>query len=351
MLNIAPRGSPSSRLWIIAEAPLTKDALKGYLFSSPMGWSYDKLVQEAGIHSTYYTACYPTARECEDTINKHQPPIIVALDGAGALLLDQINNKESVNLWAGSLLQSRLLNYPHYIIPTHGPETCIQDWTERQVVKFIDYGKIREEFEFWQHHGFLKSLRSRKLDTDLPFEHLLHKLQRWSEDDSITHLSTDLETVYPREKSQFFGHPGYPVVVGMAINPEYGLSFNLFQETTGNSVKLWKVVAELMAKKKIIGQNFFGFDSWHFFMLGMPCDRFKITDTMYRHAVLWPELSHKLEFMTRQYTREPYYKSEGHHWSPKDLQRLKRYNALDCCVTYEVWEEEEKEFDERPHLR
>jgi hypothetical protein len=54
--------------------------------------------------------------------------------------------------------------------------------------------------------------------------------------------------------------------------------------------------------------------------------------------------------MTRQYTREPYYKDEGHGWSFKDMRKLKRYNALDVTVTYEVYLAQEQEFKERPHL-
>jgi hypothetical protein len=48
-----------------------------------------------------------------------------------------------------------------------------------------------------------------------------------------------------------------------------------------------------------------------------------------------------------QYTREPYYKDEGKNWTVKEKTSMKRYNAKDCCVTYEVWERQEEEFDER----
>jgi hypothetical protein len=55
--------------------------------------------------------------------------------------------------------------------------------------------------------------------------------------------------------------------------------------------------------------------------------------------------------MTRQYTREPYYKDDGHHWSVKHMDKLRRYNCLDVCVTYEIWEAQEEEFRQKPHLR
>jgi hypothetical protein len=62
-------------------------------------------------------------------------------------------------------------------------------------------------------------------------------------------------------------------------------------------------------------------------------------------------LSHKLQFMTRQYTREPYYKDDGHHWTLKYMDKFRRYNCLDACVTREIYDAQELEFNERPQLR
>jgi len=348
--KIGSKGTPAERIWLIAEKPLSKDQDKGFLFSSPMGWSYDKILQEVGI-TKYYTTLFETQTEALDNLNRYQPPIIVLLDSAGSIIIPQIRKKEDTRLWAGSLLKCDGLSYPHYCIPTFGPEVCVSDWTERQIVKFIDYGKIKDEYEYFNDYGFVRHLKHRRLDVDLHVANVIWYLETWLNDPRIEYISVDIETVYPREKSEFFGHPGYPVTVGIAISAEHGISFELFRETTTESIALWRALGALLLKKKVIGQNFFGFDEWILRMIGLPVERMNIIDTMYRHAVLWPELSHKLEFMTRQYTRQPYYKSEGHHWSPKDLERLKRYNALDCCVTYEVYEAQEEEFNERPHLR
>jgi hypothetical protein len=352
MSKLAPKGSPSERLWLLAEAPLPKDRDKGFLFSSPMGWSYDKMLGEAGLGSYYCTYVDPSdgPNNLVDRINHYQPPIIVALDTAGKHLLPQIKSIESVNLWAGSLLTSEQFKHSHYIIPTFGPETCVKDWTERQIVKSIDLGKVKDELDYWHGHNYMQPLRARKLDIDLPFEQLLFTLWRWKQDKSVKYLSIDIETVYPREKSEFYGHPGYPVTIGIAISPDYGVSFSLFQEDTKQSVRLWKELALLIQEKEVIGQNFFGFDSWFFSMLGIPIDLFKLHDTMFMHAILWPELSHKLQFLTRQYTRQPYYKSEGHGWDIKNLKGLKKYNALDVTVTYEVFLAMQDELKKRPHL-
>lgn len=350
--KLAPKGSPSERLWIIAEKPLPKDSDKNFLFSSPMGWSYDKMLGEAGLRNYYVTYfSEPDDAQTLDLIRQYQPPIIVCLDLASKNLVSGVYRKEDIHNWAGSLLTSDKLAHPHWIIPTFGPETCISDWTERQVVKYIDYGKIKDELTYWQINGNLQPLPERKLDTDLLFSTLLFKLQSWIDNPNITYISVDIETIYPREKSQFFGHPGMPITVSIAISSYYAVSFTLFQESTVDTVKLWKLLSQLMQVKKVIGQNFFQFDQWHFELTGLGGDRINISDTMFRHAILWPELPHTLAFQTRQYTRQPYYKSMAHGWSIKNLDKLKLYNALDTTVTYEIFEKQEEEFDARPHLR
>lgn len=348
--KISPMGSPAERLWIIAETPLPKDKDKGYLFSSAMGWSYNKLLGEAGLRSFYIDYFDPANPQLlVDKLNQYKPAIIITLDKSGSYLLPQIKRAEDINLWAGSLLSSDKLSYPHYIIPTFGPEKCISDWTERQVVKYIDLGKAKGELEFYVSNGNLNPLPSRNLMVDLDFYSLLGKLQNWLDKD-IPYISVDIETVYPREKSEYYGHPGLPMTIGIAPSSNHGISFELFREDKDETRKLWRALANLLKNKDIIGQNFFLFDSNFFRMLGMPVNLMRVHDTMFRHAVLWPELDHTLAFLGRQYTREPYYKGL-HSWKPGQLTELKRYNALDCCVTYEVFLAQEEEFNVRPHLR
>ena len=74
---------------------------------------------------------------------------------------------------------------------------------------------------------------------------------------------------------------------------------------------------------------------------------------MVRHHVLWPELSHKLQFMVMQYTREPYFKDEGKNWDLRreSKRKLMVYNCKDAATTIEIYLGQEEEFDERPELR
>jgi hypothetical protein len=102
---------------------------------------------------------------------------------------------------------------------------------------------------------------------------------------------------------------------------------------------------------EILGQNFFNYDAYYYDALGFRIRMDVVKDTLHRHHILWPELSHKLQFLTRQYTREPYYKDESSHWTPKQLDRYRRYNCLDACITYEVYLGQEEEFTQRSHLK
>ena len=139
--------------------------------------------------------------------------------------------------------------------------------------------------------------------------------------------------------------------MGIAPSSTFGISFNLFRDNVSENRKLWRSLEGLLVSRAILGQNFFNFDALFFEALGFRINLDTAQDTLLRHHILWPELSHKLQFMTRQYTREPYYKDEGHGWSIKNMGKLRRYNCLDVCVTMEIYLAQEEEFKQRPHLK
>jgi hypothetical protein len=234
------------------------------------------------------------------------------------------------------------------MMPVYGPDRCIADWQERNITTYIDFQKLRDELEYWRKHGKLQPLPERNLVYgNLELGELLSYIEKFSR---ASLLSVDIETVYPRNKSAFLPHPGYPVTVGIADSSVFGLSFNLFRDSPAENRILWREMDKLLTRKPLLGQNFFNFDALFFEALGFKIDLGKVQDTLIRHHILWPELSHKLQFMTRQYTRQPYYKDEGHGWSIKNMDRLRRYNCLDVCVTYEIWERQEEEFKLRKHV-
>jgi hypothetical protein len=365
MAPLVPRGNPHSLVWVVVEQPYKTDIDKGFVFSGGYGYVFHKMMQDAGLQDYYVISRRPdfehtdTYTIVESFANQYQPPIIIPLGNSLGFFCPETKRKVAaeqdadLEKYAGSLLTAhKFFNYPHYILSTLPPDVISGDWSLRDICTSLDLGKVRSELEYYKIHSALEPLPQRNLvcDFDKPggFTRLLDWLRRFK---SAKILSVDIETVYPNKKSLYWPHPGYPITIGMANSSKEGISFRLFRENKTETSELWRVLNDLLCSSNILGQNFFDFDAPRLEKLGFSINYDNITDTLIRHHILWPELPHKLQFQTRQYTRQSYYKDDGHHWNLKDMEKLMRYNALDCCITYEIWEAQEKEFDERPYLR
>lgn len=365
MPYIHQRGSPSARIWVVVDKPYPSDVAKGFLWSGGLGYVFEKMLAEAGlsINDCYVVARRPDTdtpdgyKDVAQELNYFCPPIVLVINEAAGFFLrdlqlkgDQDSYRTQMNKYVGSLLESPLLKYPHWMMPLHGPDRLVQDWRERNVTTYVDLQKIRGEIQYWRTSGTVQPLLARTLlshsmETD---EIISYITGRFSQ---ANYLSEDIESIYPRKGSSFYKkHPGYPITLGIADSSTFGISFNLFRETPAATRALWRALDKLNKDAKIIGQNFFNFDSLFISALGFSLDRSRFIDTLIRHHILWPELPHKLQFLTRQYTRQPYYKDEGKNWSMKDMTSLRHYNCLDVCCTYEVFEGQEEEFKQRPHL-
>src|SRR5271170_782156 len=196
MSDIHSKGSPTSQIWVIAEAPYPQDKDKGFIFSGGYGYMFDKMMREAGITDYYVTCRRPDLndRSCftiiENKLNQYKPPIIITLEEAGKILCPELNKKHSqaedeeeaeiesdIQKYAGSLLTSSSLNYPHYIIPSFAPDTVVTDWSLRDIITSLDLGKAASEIEYYRKHGKLQPLPVRELKYELTFEELLYILE------------------------------------------------------------------------------------------------------------------------------------------------------------------------------
>src|SRR6185369_12572741 len=118
----------------------------------------------------------------------------------------------------------------------------------------------------------------------------------------------------------------------------------------------WRDIIEIMADSKIqkIGQNFKFDETLLRRCLNGTLDFGIVTrgfyfDTMLAFRTLYPELPGTLAFQTSVLTEEPYYKEEGKGYNPKKdkIDRLLLYNAKDAVITYECFERELEELQER----
>jgi len=355
------RGTPTAPIWIVTEKPYPSDVPRGYLWSGGLASVYDKMLKEAGINSNdvYVITRRPDTESpssikiVENDINNYKPPFVILLDEVGGMFLDELKVKGQfqrgqLQKYAGSFLTSDAFSYIHFTIPLYGPQFCIADWTERNITTYIDLQKLRDELTYYRTNGVLQNLPTRTLKCgDIDFDELLSYIERFK---NAKYVSNDIEN--PIYKTVLYKpHPGYPFLLGLADSPTFGISFELFRKNIVETRRLWRELAEMFNNVITIGQNFFNYDAFYENALGFNIDLARCEDTLIRHHILWPELSHKLQFLTRQYTREPYYKDESQHWNLKYLNRYRRYNALDACVTYEVWQGQEEEFKLRPQLR
>lgn len=359
--SIHNRGNPHAQTWVVCERPFPGDAAKGFLYSSPSGYVFDKMMHDAGIHDYYLTCRFNDLedRYCativENDLNHYKPPTVITLGDTGKHFCPELRSKPKkgneeraeLDKYAGSLLTSSLLRYEHFILPTYGPDKIIQDWSLRDIVVSLDLGKVTSELFNLRRTGRLKPLPNPQLEYNLSFNETIAYLKFF---ETSKLLSVDIETVYPNKKSAYWPHPGYPITIGIANSSALGISFNLFWEDPEQNLMLWRQLDATLRGKSILGQNFYNFDFPRLVSLGYDIDLDMVQDTMIRHHVLWPELPHKLQFLTRQYTRQPYYKDEGHKWNLKDMSSLRRYNCLDVVVTYEVYEKQFEEFKERSYL-
>ena len=362
MPYITPKGVPTAPIWFILGKPYSSD--KGTLLSGGMGYVLSRMFKEAGIEEKecFFTSRSPNTDDShayanlDSELNQYHPPFICVLGDVAGWFLPPLREPKSIDTsagqlqkYAGSLLECPSLTYPHYMMPLYPPDRCVADWTERNVTTYVDLQKLRDELKYWRVHGKLQPLPERVFKYgNLELPEILLCFDRFKKAKLI---SVDIETVYPRSGSSFLPHPGYPITIGIADSSNFGISFNLFRDSPRENLLLWRSLESLLRDATILGQNFFNFDALFLEALGFTISLTKVQDTLLRHHILWPELSHKLQFMTRQYTREPYYKDEGHGWSIKHMDKLRRYNCLDVCVTYEIWEAQEKEFAERIQLR
>jgi len=364
-------GDEKNPIWVVMREPYAKDSEQGYLLSCGYGHNFKKTWKLSGASDPFITSINPELSVPYDwasqsllfltKINNYQPKIIVVL---GDELLNtfvpytkQKNVKaSSLTKWAGSLLRSDLLTYDHYIIPSYEPDFVSSNWDYHEIQGFIDFGHVKEEIDYFNANNKLNPLPMRSIITNPTYDNLCDYLRwlvsEWSAN-RLSFVSSDIETIRPKKSTNYhtIGHPGYTYTISLAPSIKEAISFCFWDYPAEQAIKIWRLLNAVLSQVPQIGQNYFSFDSHHLEALGYRIYLSLCQDTLLRHHILWPGLPHKLQFQTRQYTREPYYKDEGKNWSSKQKHQLMRYNCLDAMVTYEIYLAQEGEFNDRPHLR
>ena len=365
---VGTRGNTNAKVCILGEAPGEKEDIKGLPFIGPSGYLLDKMLAEAGFRTSEVWFTNPIkTRPPNNKIDRldelgiptkmfldqfweelehYKPTIIVSCGKTPTQLLcpftkpkriikKQDEKKDGFGHWRGSLLTSPFITWPHYVIPIYHPAFVLRQYSEREICIFI-LQRAHEELMYYQQKKALQPLPIRSITTSPSFDIASTFLQRCIA--SPNPISVDIELL--RRK--------VPYTISFAISPSEAISLSFWNYPPNELTQLWRKMDAIFQTKWQIGQNYTTFDAHWLRALGFSVNLNLVHDTLVRHHILWPGLRHKLEFQTLQYTREIYYKEEGHSWTPKaGIDKLMRYNCLDTLVTYEIYNEQSKEFAER----
>jgi uracil-DNA glycosylase len=360
------RGDPRSPIWLVGEAPGADEDQAGVPFVGSSGRELDRMLAEAGIAQSLCCFVNPyKVRPPENDIDRieetgiakqiyieqfveeleeFKPPFIVPLGGTALQILcgftiDPRDKESKISKWRGSLLNSEILRWPHFVLPNFHPAYILREWSDRAVSVFI-FARLLEEFNYWNQNGRHQPLPERELIANPSFGESRGYLLECLNHNGPT--SEDFELLARR----------VPICLAFSYSRNSAVSISLFDGDVANLRVLWRLIDQIHRTKRLVGQNWSTFDANWSEALGLYGGVDNLDDTLVRHHVLHPEMSHKLDFQVMQYTRQPYYKDEGRGWVLRDgMVKLKRYNCLDAACTLEVFEEQEKEFDEQPNLR
>lgn len=363
---VGSRGNPRAPLWFVGEAPGADEDREGLPFVGSSGKELDRMLSEAGIavEDCYFTNPYKVRPPENDLsrinelgitldlfmeqffeeISEYKPPFICALGGTplGILCSGTVtrrDNEAKISKWRGSLLCSERLSWPHYVVPNFHPAYILREWSDRSVSIFI-FRRLKEELDYFISTGKHQPLPERQLIPEPSFDEAKDYLEECLNHNGPTSL--DIELLARR----------VPICISASYNRNSAISVSFFDGDSKKQAILWRLLNEVLHKCRVVGQNWTTFDTNWMEALGFQSGIAFCDDTLVRHHVLHPEMSHKLDFQVLQYTREPYYKDEGRGWQPREgFKKLKLYNCKDACCTLEVFEEQEIEFNDNLILR
>jgi uracil-DNA glycosylase family 4 len=373
---VGTRGSTGAPICLVGEAPGEDEDQQGQPFVGASGRELDRMLAEAGLHTNecWWTNPYKTRppnnkidRLAElgipkqlfidqfyEELNAYKPTFIIPL-GATPLgilcpfTISKRTGNAEISKWRGSILRCDTLPWEHYVVSSFHPAFIFRAWEERQTA-VLCLAKVAEEYAYWKQHSCLQSLPNPSLITDPGADTVIDFLRSLLSTPTIP-VGMDIENIgIYKGKFKVKQRNRIPYVVGLGNKVDEAMSIDLAGYERNKTIQIWLLLNEVLQKCTTVTQNGYTHDFPWMQYLGFSPNLANNHDTLVRHHVLWPELSHKLDFLTFQYTRYVYYKDEGVNWSVKERQKMKRYNCKDIVTMLEVYYGQEKEFECRQNL-
>lgn len=361
-IYVPAEGPANAKLAVCGEAPGGDEEQYKRPFVGASGQMVDNLLTDIGspreqVYLTNVVKIRPPGNNIDalpslgKTIDDFIPQLKAELDSLrpnavialGNTALTALTGYKGIEKYRGSILPCKLSDCK--VIPTihpaailHGESEGMKGWKDLTYIRW-DFEKALRQSKFNEYELPRRQLSVARNALDLDRYLRLHE--------KSPYVSVDIETFKT-----------FPICIGLAFSLDSAISIPLFFSDMSHSdrISCWQMVADILANKDIykIGQNF-KFDQR---LLRECCNGtvnfgFKVNsfyfDTMLAFRVLYPELPSSLQFSTSVLTDEVYYKDEGREYNPKKdkFDRLLLYNAKDAAVTYEVFEKELSELEQR----
>lgn len=338
-------GPNSPNIMIIGDCPTHLDSEKPFTKT----FELDSLLRDAGIHKSNCWLTTVSKYEVPPNFGKKRTPFNIRATEAGINIEEQVANLQTeINdvkpnvilglgksvLWAltgktsiGSYRGSILLGMGRKFIPTYNPahlswqaeDVEFIGYWNRQVIRF-DMMRALEE-----SHDPKLNLPMRTLEICKSAVQLRRFIDQYQD---YLDLSVDIEA----------HGTCLPVCIGLAFTKNHGLCVPLWNRDgiskipDKEMVSIHIMLAELLASKAIIGQNF-NYDRDKIKRIGFIIKWLK-SDIMLKCHAINAEHPKSLAFNTSIYTREPFYKDEGMYEG--SLEDLFMGCARDACVTKEI---------------
>ena len=316
---VGNRGVVGAPICFVGEAAGADEDACGFPFVGPSGRLLDAMISEGGLdaNACWFTNPYKTRPpenklgrlselgidtktfhdEFFEELSETKPTFIVACGATPLQLLcphtaSKTDDETKIGKWRGSLLTSPRLGWPHYVFPIFHPAFILRTWDEKYFNTFL-LAKLKAEYDYWKAQGRLNPLPIRSILHSPTYDEAVEYLNLSLASNDV--ISVDIELL--RRK--------YPYTISFALQSDSAISIAFSDYTDIQASHVWRLIGRVLANKSILGQNYTNFDMYWLGALGFQPNISFVEDTRIRHAVIWPELSHKLDFMTIQYTREP----------------------------------------------
>ena len=332
--------------------------LTNLLKERPPGNKFDKFVRENParllLHAKLLAAELKLLTNCNliVPVGAHALRVICG-DGIATVCDDRRGMK--IMSWRGSIIPATLKTVKgKKCVPIVHPAAIARQYLMRDPT-LLDLIRVKEQGRFSDFR-----LPKRTYHVDLPFDEIIERLHFLTKLQG--HIGVDIET-YRQKESVEITAGNTPITselvrtrgmdsIQFAWSANEGMCVPIFYSNgvpvwgSGQLVMLWKLLNRVLTTKmkngepKMIGQNFFRFDTFILSCLGF--DAKKILANMYFDThegfrCLEPEMPASLAFLASTYTCEPFYKEEGKVRNTRQGEmEFRTYGVKDVCVDMEI---------------